>query len=216
MIVKPGWLVINNARRQDFALPRPGRCLEPFELADDGIDRAATGELPDLGNLQVGNVGLNVIVGSHQPAFERIFELTHIDPWFLAQVEDIIREEGLVRSEGLGAMTEDRLRLLKRKGFSDARLGRLLDMPEKAIRQKRQAIDRLKAEGEMEEILKKEKERRARRRQLEEEMRVKERQIGTIDIEINVGLRRLEELKRVVNGETPYVDAPPLPPLPTS
>jgi len=83
-----------------------------------------------------------------------------------------------------------------------------------AIRQKRQAIDRLKAEGEMEEILKKEKERRARRRQLEEEMRVKERQIGTIDIEINVGLRRLDELKRVINGDVGYQDAPPLPPLP--
>ena len=82
------------------------------------------------------------------------------------------------------------------------------------IRQKRQAIDRLKAEGEMEEIQRKEKERRARRKQLEEEMRVKERQIGTIDIEINVGLRRIEELKRVISGDAPYVDAPPLPPLP--
>jgi hypothetical protein len=83
-----------------------------------------------------------------------------------------------------------------------------------SVHKKKKQIDRLKAEAEIEEILKKEKERRARRRQIEEEMRVKERQIGTIDIEINVGLRRLEELKRVVNGETPYVDAPPLPPLP--
>ncbi|HLY72716.1 MAG TPA: hypothetical protein VKU80_01240 [Planctomycetota bacterium] len=83
-----------------------------------------------------------------------------------------------------------------------------------AIRQKRQAIDRLKAEGEMEELLRKEKERRARRKQLEEEMRIKERQISTIDIEINVGLRRIEELKRVISGEAGYVDAPPLPPLP--
>lgn len=83
-----------------------------------------------------------------------------------------------------------------------------------SVRAKKRQIDRLKAEGEIEEILRKEKERRARRKQIEEEMRVKERQIGTIDIEINVGLRRLEELKRVVNGETPYADAPPLPPLP--
>jgi len=83
-----------------------------------------------------------------------------------------------------------------------------------AIRQKRHAIDRLKAESEVEEIQRKEKERRARRKQLEEEMRVKERQIGTIDIEINVGLRRIEELKRVISGDAPYADAPPLPPLP--
>ena len=82
------------------------------------------------------------------------------------------------------------------------------------IHKKRQQIDRLKAEAEIEDILRREKERRARRRQIEEEMRVKERQIGTIDIEINVGLRRLEELRRVVNGEAPYIDAPPLPPLP--
>jgi hypothetical protein len=83
-----------------------------------------------------------------------------------------------------------------------------------SIHKKRQQIDRLKAEAEIEDILRREKERRGRRRQIEEEMRVKERQIGTIDIEINVGLRRLEELRRVVNGEAPYVDAPPLPPLP--
>src|SRR5882672_601223 len=78
------------------------------------------------------------------------------------------------------------------------------------IRRKRQAIDRLKAEGEIEETQRKEKERRARRKQFEEEMRVKERQIGTIDFEINVGLRRLDELKGVVNGEMPYIDSPPL------
>ena len=36
-------------------------------------------------------------------SFERIHELTHIDPWFLAQIEDLIKEEGLVRSEGLGS-----------------------------------------------------------------------------------------------------------------
>jgi len=83
-----------------------------------------------------------------------------------------------------------------------------------SIQKKRQQIDRLKAESEIEEIVRREKERRSRRRQIEEEMRVKERQIGTIDIEINVGLRRLEELKRVVNGESPYFEAPPLPPLP--
>ncbi|HLF94289.1 MAG TPA: hypothetical protein VJB14_12570 [Planctomycetota bacterium] len=83
-----------------------------------------------------------------------------------------------------------------------------------SIRKKSQQIDRLKAETEIEEITRKERERRARRKQLEEDMRVKERQIGVIDIEINMGLRRLEELKRVMTGEAPYTDAPPLPPTP--
>jgi hypothetical protein len=83
-----------------------------------------------------------------------------------------------------------------------------------SIRKKRQQIDRLKAEMEIEEITRKERERRARRKQLEEDMRVKERQIGVIDIEINMGLRRLEELRRVLTGEAAYTDAPALPPTP--
>src|SRR5579863_6971582 len=70
----------------------------------------------------------------------RIGELTRIDPWFLAQVEDLVREEAQVREEGLGALTAERLRLLKRKGFSDGCLARLVDMPEKAIRDKRHEL----------------------------------------------------------------------------
>src|SRR5258707_3136446 len=37
-------------------------------------------------------------------SFEQIGELTHIDPWFLAQIEDLVKEEEMVRSEGLGAL----------------------------------------------------------------------------------------------------------------
>ncbi|HEY2037729.1 MAG TPA: carbamoyl-phosphate synthase large subunit [Steroidobacteraceae bacterium] len=72
--------------------------------------------------------------------FERIAELTRIDPWFLAQIEDLIAEEQRIGAEGFGALTADRLRILKRKGFSDSRLGRLLDMPEKAVRSKRHEL----------------------------------------------------------------------------
>jgi carbamoyl-phosphate synthase large subunit len=70
----------------------------------------------------------------------RIAELTRIDPWFLAQVEELVREEAQVREEGLGALTAERLRVLKRKGFSDSRLAKLVDMPEKAIRDKRHEL----------------------------------------------------------------------------
>lgn len=83
-----------------------------------------------------------------------------------------------------------------------------------SIHKKRQQIHRLKAELELEDLVKKEKALRARRKMVEEDMRVKERQIGVIDIEINMGLRRQEELKRVLAGETAYTDAPPLPPTP--
>ncbi|MBS0577995.1 MAG: carbamoyl-phosphate synthase large subunit [Proteobacteria bacterium] len=72
---------------------------------------------------------------------ERIHELTHIDPWFLAQIDDLVAEESVVRESGLGALTAERLRELKRKGFSDSRLARLLDMPEKAVRDKRHELN---------------------------------------------------------------------------
>lgn len=71
---------------------------------------------------------------------ERIHELTHIDPWFLAQVEDLLKEEARVAAEGFAALTAERLRALKRKGFSDSRLGKLVDMPERAIRSKRHEL----------------------------------------------------------------------------
>ena len=83
-----------------------------------------------------------------------------------------------------------------------------------SIRKKRHQIDRLRAEIEIEEIVRQEKEKRSRRKQLEEDLRVKERQIGVLDLEINLGLRRLEELRRVIAGEAPYAEAPPLPPTP--
>src|SRR6201984_2053264 len=71
---------------------------------------------------------------------ERVAELTYIDPWFLAQVGELVREEADVSAHGLGALTAERLRSLKPRGFSDSRLAKLLDMPEKAIRDKRHEL----------------------------------------------------------------------------
>jgi carbamoyl-phosphate synthase large subunit len=71
---------------------------------------------------------------------DRIHELTNIDPWFLAQVEDLIKEEARIQKDGFAALNAERLRALKRKGFSDSRLGKLVDMPERAIRSKRHEL----------------------------------------------------------------------------
>ncbi len=72
---------------------------------------------------------------------ERIQELTYIDPWFLAQIEDLVAEEGSVREGGVAALETERLLSLKRKGFSDSRLGRLTGAGEAAIRAKRHALN---------------------------------------------------------------------------
>ncbi|HTW38698.1 MAG TPA: carbamoyl-phosphate synthase large subunit [Steroidobacteraceae bacterium] len=73
-------------------------------------------------------------------SFERIAELTRIDPWFLAQIEDLIAEEGRVHERGMSGLNAERLRALKRKGFSDARLGKLVGVIEKAVRQRRHEL----------------------------------------------------------------------------
>jgi carbamoyl-phosphate synthase large subunit len=70
-------------------------------------------------------------------AIERVAELTAIDPWFLSQIGDLIAEETRVRREGESALGVERLRALKRKGFSDRRLAALTRSSEGAIRGKR-------------------------------------------------------------------------------
>jgi carbamoyl-phosphate synthase large subunit len=63
--------------------------------------------------------------------------LTGIDPWFLVQIADLVEEERALKADGAGSLDYARLRRLKRKGFSDARLARLLKQKETSIRQRR-------------------------------------------------------------------------------
>jgi carbamoyl-phosphate synthase large subunit len=73
-------------------------------------------------------------------SFEKINKLTHIDPWFLAQLEDLVLEEQQVAERGMSGLNAERLRALKRKGFSDSRLGGLVGVVEKAVRQRRHEL----------------------------------------------------------------------------
>ena len=57
---------------------------------------------------------------------DEVFEFTRIDPWFLVQIEDIVKTEKLVKETGFGGLTRDNLRQFKRKGLSDLRLATLL------------------------------------------------------------------------------------------
>jgi carbamoyl-phosphate synthase large subunit len=66
--------------------------------------------------------------------------LTAIDPWFLAQIGDLVATEEHLRGRGLAELEATELRSLKRKGFSDSRLAHLLACPEDEVRQRRQAL----------------------------------------------------------------------------
>lgn len=71
---------------------------------------------------------------------ERLHELTSIDPWFLAHIAEIIRQEADIRSSGASVLAEASenntraLREWKRNGFSDRRIGQLLNEKEDAVR----------------------------------------------------------------------------------
>ena len=70
---------------------------------------------------------------------QHVYQLSGVDPWFLVQIKDLIEEESRVRAEGVAALNAVRLRELKRKGFSDRRLARLVGQTETALRERRQA-----------------------------------------------------------------------------
>ncbi len=74
-------------------------------------------------------------------SLEKAFQLTRIDPWFLVQIEDIVREEAAMSGQKLHDIDADEMRRLKRKGFSDRRLAKLLDTTETAARMHRQALN---------------------------------------------------------------------------
>ena len=72
---------------------------------------------------------------------EKIFELTGIDIWFLHQIQDIVHSESEITGLTLDGLSLQALMNLKKKGFSDARLGSLLGCNEKEIRKYRAEND---------------------------------------------------------------------------
>ena len=66
---------------------------------------------------------------------DEVFEETAIDPWFLAQIEELVQIEGSVNGgRARPSSTPDELRYLKRKGFSDRRLATLLTASASEVR----------------------------------------------------------------------------------
>ncbi|MCO4837206.1 MAG: carbamoyl-phosphate synthase large subunit [Oceanospirillaceae bacterium] len=69
-----------------------------------------------------------------------VYAYSGIDPWFLVQLQDLIKEEANLGTLGLADLDHSRVYSLKRKGFSDIRLAKLLGLTEKGFRQHRQKL----------------------------------------------------------------------------
>ncbi len=119
------------------------KALRGLEVGAYGLDEVETDredlehELVNPGAQRIWYVGQAFREGY---TLEEVFNLTKIDPWFLAQIEDIVRSEKSLSGRSLKAMKADDLRALKRKGFSDRRLASLLGTDETTVRLHRHAV----------------------------------------------------------------------------
>ena len=107
--------------------------LDEIEADPDELER----ELADPGAQRIWYVGQAFREGM---SLEQVFHLTKIDPWFLAQIEDIVLTEKSLVGRSLKRIEAAEMRGLKRKGFSDRRLAKLLATDETAVRLHRHAL----------------------------------------------------------------------------
>ena len=76
----------------------------------------------------------------HGLSVEEIAAACSYEPWFLRQIADLVREEGLIRAAGVPADAPG-LRRVKALGFSDARLAKLTGQTEAEVAAARRALD---------------------------------------------------------------------------
>ncbi len=115
--------------------------LDP-EMAEDEVESFLNQELSLAGADRLLYVGDAYRRGYSN---EKMFNLTKIDPWFLVQIEDLIKEELALEEQALAgkelnSLSKAALYQLKRKGFSDSRLAGLMNIDEKAMREYRHSL----------------------------------------------------------------------------
>jgi carbamoyl-phosphate synthase large subunit len=124
------------------------KALRSLETGLNGLDEIA---IPGLGAGDDKNA-IRAALGTPSPdgllkvaqamrlgtSDEDIHTACRIDPWFLAQIRDIVDTEALIRSRGLPT-TPGGLSRLKAMGFSDARLGRLIGLTADQVAEQRRS-----------------------------------------------------------------------------
>ena len=116
------------------------KALRGLETGVDGLDEKSIDE--DEIKAEMGNPGAERLwfvadafrVGM---SFEDVQRISKIDPWFLAQIEDLVMQEQDLRGRALPDLSREELFRLKRNGFSDRRLARLLSTDQHAVRTRR-------------------------------------------------------------------------------
>jgi carbamoyl-phosphate synthase large subunit len=120
------------------------KALRGLEVGVDGMNEKTQDrevlekELGEPGPERIWYVGDAFAMGL---SVDEVFALTKIDPWFLVQIEEIVKIELEVETTTLDAITPQELRALKKKGFSDRRLAKLLKTTEHVVRARRHELN---------------------------------------------------------------------------
>ena len=116
------------------------KALRGLEVGVDGMNEKTQDreilerELGEPGPERIWYVGDAFAAGW---TLAEVHQFTKIDPWFLVQIEEIVKIELKLEQTSLDAIDADTLRGLKKKGFSDRRLAKLLKTTDAAVRARR-------------------------------------------------------------------------------
>ena len=116
------------------------KALRGLETGADGLDEKSADKAEIIG--EIGNPGaerLFYVADGFRIGLTlaEVFGICKIDPWFLAQIQDLVRQENALRGRALASLAKDELFALKRNGFSDRRLAALLGDDQHAVRARR-------------------------------------------------------------------------------
>jgi carbamoyl-phosphate synthase large subunit len=116
------------------------KAMRGLEVGVDGLDEKTSdkdvieAELGDPGAERIWYVADAFRMGM---TLEQIHAQTHIDPWFLHMIQELIETENELGPKTLADLDKESLWRLKRMGFSDRRLGKLLGVDQDAVRARR-------------------------------------------------------------------------------
>ncbi len=120
------------------------KAMRGLEVGVDGLDEKTTDldtitkEIGVPGPERIWYVGDAFRMGM---SVEEVFNISKIDTWFLTQLKDIIDREQALKGKQIADLDKQALRELKRRGFSDRRLAKLLGTDQHAVRAYRQALN---------------------------------------------------------------------------
>ncbi len=120
------------------------KALRGLETGIDGFDERSTDQQEietELGEPAPERILFVADAFRAGMSAEEVHQFSRIDPWFLAQIEAIVRDEQALAGNTIEQLDGPDLLSLKRKGFSDRRLGRLLNTEETVVRARRHELN---------------------------------------------------------------------------